>query len=175
MNGTPEMDAIFRKIYDAIIENIEHGNGGPFGAALVSPEGIIGVGTNKVLSSCDVSRHAEVETLAEAAKKRGNIHIADGVLFTSHFPCMMCYHAVKWAGITKGYYIFDTQETRDYFGFVGDQSFLEDLGISQTNLESDPALVLERYRSELTDELFFHRLVEIWNENYKTTLGSYDI
>ena len=175
MNGTPEMDAVFQKIYDAIVENLARGNGGPFGAAIVMGNEIMGLGTNQVLTSVDVSRHAEVETLALAAKKTGDICLGDGVLLTSHFPCMMCYHAVKWAGVSKAFYIFDTRQTRDFFGFEGDLSFLEDLGISQEHLDRDPSLILERYTSELTEELFFRRLVEVWNENYKSSLGCYDI
>ncbi|NPV01140.1 MAG: nucleoside deaminase [Brevinematales bacterium] len=175
MENTTNWDEYFSRIYDAILGGLQNGKGGPFGAGIVSGGILSAIGTNNVLGSMDVSRHAEVEALSCATSAAGMVHLTGSILLTSHFPCMMCYHAVKWADIRECYYIFDTNETRDYFGFEGDLDFLSDLSITNDGLQNDPRLKTIRYNSPVIDELFRNRLVQIWNENYKARLGGYDI
>jgi tRNA(Arg) A34 adenosine deaminase TadA len=175
MDNGINWDEYFLKIYEAILDGLRDGKGGPFGAGIVSGGVMIAAGTNNVLGSMDVSRHAEVEALSCATSAKGTVHLPESILLTSHFPCMLCYHAAKWAGIRECFYIFDTQETRDYFGFEGDLEFLSDLSITEEGLRNDPRLRTIRYSSPIIDDLYRNRLVQIWNENYKNQLGGYDI
>lgn len=86
--------------------NVEHGSGGPFGAAVFDATGhVIAVGVNRVLPEHCSAAHAEITamTIAQAHVKRARLN-ADGarhVLATSAQPCAMCYGAIFWAGIDE--------------------------------------------------------------------------
>lgn len=169
------IDAYFHEIYEAILRSLAEGNGGPFGAGLAADGKLIAVGTNHVLAETDVSRHAEVETLALATKKLGTVHIDGGVLLSSHFPCLMCYHAIKWANVKSGYYIFDYDETENLFGFKGDSAFLADLRLAPDFHCGDASVKWEKFDSPRIREDYYGNLVHIWNEKYSKSLGSYDV
>lgn len=84
--------------------NVEHGSGGPFGAAVFDGEGrILGIGVNRVIpQNCSVA-HAEMMAfmLAQQRTQRHRLNEDGGaiVLATSAQPCSMCYGASFWAGI----------------------------------------------------------------------------
>lgn len=88
--------------------NVEHGLGGPFGAAVFEAEGgrLVAVGVNRVLEhQCSVA-HAEVVAIMLAQATLGCHTLADGpaapyVLATSAQPCAMCYGALGWSGIGR--------------------------------------------------------------------------
>ena len=168
-------DAEFEKIFEAIVANVEEGGGGPFGAAVVLGGKLIGLGTNQVLAKGDVSRHAEVEALAQATRAVGSVSLRGATLLTSHFPCMMCYHAIKWAGINDVRFVFDTERTHRIFEFQGDASFLDNLKISQGALAADPVLRASPYVSPLIDALYFDKLVKVWRSKDRSCLTSYDV
>lgn len=84
--------------------NVEHGSGGPFGAAIFRDDGtLVSVGVNRVVSQqCSVA-HAEIMAflVAQARLQRFRLN-EDGaryLLVTSAQPCSMCYGASIWAGI----------------------------------------------------------------------------
>lgn len=88
--------------------NFREGNGGPFAALVVeSATGrIVSVGVNCVLSSGVTSAHAEVVALALAQHRLGAWDLgADGVpeheLIVNWRPCVQCYGAAMWSGITR--------------------------------------------------------------------------
>lgn len=84
--------------------NVAHGSGGPFGAALFSPEGrLIGVGVNRVVPHSTSIAHAEMMAFATSQQRvqqfRLNAERGPITLATSSQPCCMCYGATFWAGI----------------------------------------------------------------------------
>jgi len=82
-----------------------HGEGGPFGAVIISKTGeIIAKGNNRVLIDKDPTAHAEVTVIREACKKLGTYDLSDYILYTSCEPCPMCLSAIIWANITEVYY-----------------------------------------------------------------------
>ncbi|MBS3958849.1 MAG: nucleoside deaminase [Xanthomonadaceae bacterium] len=86
--------------------NVEHGSGGPFGAALFSPEGrLLGVGVNRVVPHNTSIAHAEMMAFATSQQRVQRFRLnADGgpiTLATSSQPCCMCYGASVWAGIDR--------------------------------------------------------------------------
>ena len=89
--GAGEHDVFFQSLYGALIASMQKGQGGPFAAGVVSGGELISVGTNSVLASHDVSRHAEINALAGAGRMRKTFNLSDSILLTSHFPCLMCY------------------------------------------------------------------------------------
>lgn len=84
--------------------NVEHGSGGPFGAAVFDDSGkLIAVGVNRVEPLQSSLAHAEIMALVLAQRKLGRARLnADGrryTLATSAQPCCQCYGAIVWAGI----------------------------------------------------------------------------
>jgi len=79
--------------------------GGPFGAVIVDASGkLIGSGHNCVALHNDPTAHGEVMAIRDAAKRIGSFNLAGTTLYTSTFPCPMCYAAAKWANIKTIYY-----------------------------------------------------------------------
>lgn len=85
--------------------NVEHGSGGPFGAAVFDDASgrLLGVGVNRVLpQTCSVA-HAEMLAFMTAQARTQTVRLnEDGariVLASSSQPCCMCYGASFWAGI----------------------------------------------------------------------------
>ena len=74
-----------------------HGNH-PFGALLVTADGVIVRAENTVLTSGDPTGHAETNLVREAAFL-GAERLATSTLYTSTEPCAMCCGAIFWAGI----------------------------------------------------------------------------
>jgi tRNA(Arg) A34 adenosine deaminase TadA len=88
--------------------NIEHGTGGPFGAAIfdMKTHRLIAPGMNLVLSSnCSVF-HAEMTAIMIAQKIAGHFDLGNDAfpsceLVSSTEPCAMCFGAIPWSGIRK--------------------------------------------------------------------------
>jgi tRNA(Arg) A34 adenosine deaminase TadA len=86
--------------------NVEHGTGGPFGAAVFDDRGIlVAVGVNRVLPLRSSLAHAEIIALAGAQHKHGRARLNDDghryTLATSSQPCCQCFGAIVWAGIDE--------------------------------------------------------------------------
>lgn len=86
--------------------NIEHGQGGPFGAAVFNAEGrVVSVGVNRVIpQTCSVA-HAEMMAYMTAQQRLAVFRLnQDGgryTLATSAQPCCQCYGATVWAGVDE--------------------------------------------------------------------------
>jgi tRNA(Arg) A34 adenosine deaminase TadA len=86
--------------------NVEHGTGGPFGAAVfdLSTGRLIAPGVNRVIpESCSVA-HAETMAIMLAQKRLGTFDLrslGDYELATSAEPCAMCYGALPWSGVRR--------------------------------------------------------------------------
>ena len=85
-------------------ENIRHGSGGPFGAAIFDGDDcLVAAGVNVVLPQFSSVAHAEMMAfmLAQQSVRRARLN-EDGrrwTLATSAQPCCQCYGASFWAGI----------------------------------------------------------------------------
>ena len=86
------------------LENINKGEGGPFGAVIVKDGRIIAEGSNKVTSANDPTAHAEVEAIRAACRILNTFTLAGCDIYTSCEPCPMCLSAIHWARIEKIYY-----------------------------------------------------------------------
>ncbi len=90
--------------------------GGPFGAVVVKDGKIIGRGSNHVLANNDPTAHAEVMAIRDACKNIGSYDLSGCEIYTSSYPCPMCFSAVIWSNIKKIYY-GNTVEDTDKIGF----------------------------------------------------------
>lgn len=81
------------------------GEGGPFGAVIVSDKGeILAAAHNRVLAGHDPTAHAEVQAIRAACEKLGTHDLAGCTMFSSCEPCPMCLSAVIWANIRRLYF-----------------------------------------------------------------------
>lgn len=86
--------------------NVEHGHGGPFGAAVFNGHGrLVSVGVNRVVpQTCSVA-HAEMMAYMTAQQRLAAFRLnGEGgryVLATSAQPCCQCYGATVWAGVDE--------------------------------------------------------------------------
>ncbi|HEY2622428.1 nucleoside deaminase [Dyella sp. Tek66A03] len=86
--------------------NIEHGHGGPFGAAVFHADGrLVSVGVNRVVPQICSVAHAEMMAFMSAQQRLASYRInEDGgryTLATSAQPCCQCYGATVWAGVDE--------------------------------------------------------------------------
>lgn len=89
-------------------ENVAHGTGGPFGAAVFERESgrLVAVGVNGVVRLNNATAHAEMLALQLAQRRIVSYSLGgDGQgaheLFTSCAPCLMCLGAVLWSGVSR--------------------------------------------------------------------------
>mgnify|MGYP006290858853 CR=1 FL=1 len=88
--------------------NIEHGTGGPFGAAVFERDTgrLVAAGVNLVPSANCSSAHAEIVALSLAQQAAGDYDLGrpgrpTHELVTSSEPCAMCLGAVLWSGVRR--------------------------------------------------------------------------
>jgi tRNA(Arg) A34 adenosine deaminase TadA len=98
------------------ILNVKTHNGGPFGAVVVKDGKIISEGVNVVVQNCDPTSHAEIVAIREACKILHTHDLSDCEIYTSCYPCSMCYSCIRWARIDKIYYS-NTREDAHDIGF----------------------------------------------------------
>ena len=87
-------------------QNVAHGSGGPFGAAVFDGQGrLIAAAANRVVpQSCSVA-HAEILAYMAAQQRLARYRLNETgeryILATSAQPCCQCYGATVWAGIDE--------------------------------------------------------------------------
>ena len=109
----------------AIQEAITGANGnlgGPFGAAIVKDGEVIATGYNTVISTKDVTNHAEIVAIRNACQKLGELNLFQKLVFAGTYdlsgcqiyaschPCPMCLGACLWSRFDIIYYAADLKE-----------------------------------------------------------------
>lgn len=85
--------------------NLNNGDGGPFGACIINSNGeVIAVTHNEVIKKNDPTAHAEIEAIRLASKYLKTYDLKGCTLYTTSMPCPMCLSAIIWANIDKVYY-----------------------------------------------------------------------
>jgi tRNA(Arg) A34 adenosine deaminase TadA len=86
------------------LQNMQSGEGGPFGAVVVKDGKIIAEGNNRVLADNDPTAHAEVVAIRRACAALGSFQLTDCEIYSSCEPCPMCLGAIYWARPARLYY-----------------------------------------------------------------------
>jgi len=142
-------------------ENVERGDGGPFGAIIVERESgkLVGVGMNSVVRHNNCTLHGEMVAFMMAQQRVGSYTLgAPGMpaheLVTSCEPCAMCLGASLWSGVRKivcGATREDASQLSFEEGPVFPQSwtYLQERGIEVQRgvLRQEARAVLEQYRA----------------------------
>ncbi len=82
---------------EAAVANGDH----PFGALLVKDGRVVLTAVNTVHTDHDITRHAELNLVSQAARQFTPEFLAECTLVTSTEPCAMCAGAIYWAGISR--------------------------------------------------------------------------
>jgi tRNA(Arg) A34 adenosine deaminase TadA len=110
-------EAFIRRAYGLARDAVAHGNH-PFGALLVFDEEVLMESENEVVTSRDVTRHAETRLVATASARFETAQLAPSTLYTSTEPCIMCCGAIHWAGIRR--IVFGVRGKAMVASFAGD-------------------------------------------------------
>lgn len=94
------------------VENVRN-EGGPFGAIVVSADGRVFEGLNRVTANLDPSAHAEVTAIRNACQGLGTFDLTGAVLYTSCEPCPMCLATSLWARIDRVYFAADRHDAAE--------------------------------------------------------------
>jgi len=87
---------------ESAIEGIESGDGGPFGACIVSPNGtVVSVAHNEVLATNDPTRHAEIICISEACRRLDTWDLTGYRMYSTTECCPMCFAAAHWARLSR--------------------------------------------------------------------------
>ena len=103
---TYEATRYLEQAVELAIRNVADG-GGPFGALVVTPDGRVHEGTNRVTRDNDPTAHAEVVAIRTAAAATATFDLSGAVLYTSCEPCPLCLSAALWARIDRVYFAAD--------------------------------------------------------------------
>ena len=95
------------------IENVQSGNGGPFGTVIVKNGKIIASGINKVTQSNDPTAHAEIVAIRSACETLGTFQLVGCEIYCSCEPCPMCLGAIYWARPDRIYFANTREDAAD--------------------------------------------------------------
>jgi guanine deaminase len=104
---------------------MQAGEGGPFGAVIVKDGRVIASAHNQVLKTHDATAHAEISAIRQANEILGTHDLSGCEIFTTCYPCPMCFSALLWARIKTVWYGC-TAEQAAKIGF-DDQAFYKAL------------------------------------------------
>ena len=113
----------FKLALQEAMQGVEHGDGAPFGACIVSKDQIISVAHDTVLKENDATCHAEMNAIRTASKQLATYQLSSCIIYCTSEPCPMCLSAIHWSGIKQCYFIADRKCATEY-GF--DDSLLYD-------------------------------------------------
>ena len=82
----------------------------PIGAVIVENDKIISKGHNTREKTHQITKHAEINAINKACKKKKTWHLNECTLYTTLEPCNMCMEAIKQARIKCIIYAADQQK-----------------------------------------------------------------
>ena len=114
--SSTEVDRDFiRRTYEIARSAVANGNH-PFGALLVYKGNNIAEFENAVVTTKDVTKHAETGLVAVVTQQFSRDILSESILYTSTECCIMCCGAIHWAGIPKLVYGVTASQARKVVG-----------------------------------------------------------
>jgi len=131
--------------------NVESKSGGPFGAAIFdSTNRLVGIGANFVLASKTSLAHAECVAIGFTQQHLGT-HDLSSVgkhsMYCSAQPCIMCFGALWWSGISELVYAAHSKDVETLAGFI-EGPLPKEWEAKLGNREPLPSLVVRQASSE---------------------------
>ena len=110
-NDATEQDKGFlRRAIALAVNNVESGQGGPFGAVIVRNGEVVAEAGNSVFTTNDPTAHAEVNAIRTACQKLEVFWLEGCTLYTSSEPCPMCLAACYWAHLARICYAANAED-----------------------------------------------------------------
>ncbi|HEY7406597.1 MAG TPA: nucleoside deaminase [Candidatus Angelobacter sp.] len=125
-------------------QNVESGQGGPFGALVVKDGQIIATGVNQVTSNLDPTAHAEIVAIRKACETLKSFELSGCEIYCSCEPCPMCLGAIYWARPAQVFFAASGKAAADV-GF--DDSFIRKQSRLPYPLQPLPIIQLEHEQS----------------------------
>lgn len=127
-------------------KGINNYDGGPFGAVIVKDGEVIATGHNMVVANNDPTAHGEMVAIRNACKKLKTFDLTGCEIYTTGYPCPMCFCAILWSNIGKVYYGCNTTDT-EIIGFR-DKEFEDSIPERKVNMchELDREACLKLYQ-----------------------------
>ncbi|MCH9830437.1 MAG: nucleoside deaminase [Actinomycetia bacterium] len=139
MLSVPEfVSAALSQSISLATENVALG-GGPFGAVITSPDGVVATGVNRVTLDLDPTAHAEVCAIRNACREIGSYDLTGFTLVSSCEPCPLCLAASMWARVGSVFYAADRADAAAA-GF-DDAAFYELMDTPRSSWPSAPTQV----------------------------------
>ena len=122
----------------------------PFASIVTRGDELIAEGWNEVLTSKDVSAHAEIVALRNATQRLGQVDLSDCVLYASSEPCVMCSAAIRATGIKR--VVFSVSNAQ-FGGYSSRYPVMTDPTITRFGVAPDvtPAFLQEEGQKNLDD------------------------
>ncbi len=90
--------------------------GFPAGAVVVLNGEVIAKGISNGMQLKDTTSHGEIAAIREALVKTHKADLSGATIYSSLEPCLMCFSACNWAGVSKIVYACPRQNvSRDYY------------------------------------------------------------
>jgi tRNA(Arg) A34 adenosine deaminase TadA len=99
-----QVQKFLREAIRLAVENVEDGDGGPFGVVIVKDGKIIAKGKNTVIQTNDPTAHAEIVAIRNACRELGTFQLTGCEIYSSCEPCPMCLGAIYWSRPDKLYF-----------------------------------------------------------------------
>lgn len=112
MNAQKPVARLLARAVELATENVRN-DGGPFGALVVTAEGRVFEGVNRVTATLDPTAHAEVTAIRTACQMLGTFDLSGATLYASCEPCPMCLASALWAHIDTVYFAADRSDAAD--------------------------------------------------------------
>lgn len=148
------MDKFMKIAIDEALKGIQNGDGGPFGTVIVKDGKVIAKAHNMVVKKQDSTCHGEIEAIRKACKKLGTFDLSSCTLYTTGYPCPMCFGAILWANIDNVYYGCTTLDT-EKIGFR-DNKFENDIKKGKTfnlaEIDRKECLILYEKYNKINDK-----------------------
>ena len=129
----------------------------PFGACIVRDNSLLALEYNKVISSVDITAHAEIVAIRAACKELNNINLSGSVIYSTCEPCPMCFAACHWAKIKKIVYGASIKDAKEA-GF-------DELELSNLYLKNAGGLEIDIVPDVLADKC--KNLFDLWKKSPK--------
>ncbi len=109
MSSTEPAQDFLAKAIVLATGNVRDG-GGPFGAIIVTADGQVFEGVNRVTATNDPTAHAEVTAIRRACSELGTFALPGATLYSSCEPCPMCLASALWARIGRVVFAADRHD-----------------------------------------------------------------
>ena len=140
------MNKFMKMAIEEARKGIDEGHGGPFGCVIVKDGKVLAKAHNEVVLNQDPTCHGEVNAIRMACKKIKSFDLTGCVLYTTGYPCTMCFGAILWANIQKVYYGCNPTDIENIG--LRDKEFQENLIVNEVKMceELDRKECLKLYK-----------------------------